>query len=175
MRHWFAGFLMLIALTTPGRGDDTPAKTACSHPGLERLKSLAGTWVEAGKDGKPTDTVISEIRVTAAGSAVHETLSPGQPDEMVSVYHLDKGDLVMTHYCTFGNQPRLKADADSSPNQLHFKFVGGSNVDPAKDMHIHETTLTFIDANHIEMAAVAWAGGKPSKAHCAKLALVRKK
>ena len=93
--------------------------------------------MEADKDGKPTDKVVSVVKVTAGGSAVQETLFPGQPMEMVSVYHLDKGDLVMTHYCVLGNQPRMKADPKSPANQIHWVFAGGTNLDPAKDTHMH--------------------------------------
>ena len=173
-RFWLGG-LVLLALTAAGRGDDTTSGKAPAHPGLERMKKLAGTWVAVGKDGKPTDQVVSVIKVTAAGSAVHETLFPGQPHEMVSVYHRDGEDLVMTHYCALGNQPRMKADPKSPPNQLHFQFAGGTNLDPAKDMHMHEGTLTFVDADHIEFAGVAWEGGKPSETHCGTMKLVRKK
>ena len=175
MQRMMAGGLMLIALTTGGRGDDAPAKTLPSNPGLERLKKLAGTWVEADKDGKPTDKVVSVVRVTAGGSTVHETLFPGQPQEMVSVYHLDKGDLVMTHYCVLGNQPKMKADPASPKNQIRWKFAGGTNLDPAKDAHMHEATVTFVDDDHIEVAGVAWVDGKPSDDHCGQMKLVRKK
>ena len=175
MQKMMTGALMLFVLTASGRSDDASAKTRPTNPGLERLKKLAGTWVEADKDGKPTDKVVSVVRVTAAGSAVHETLFPGQPQEMVSVYHLDKGDLVMTHYCALGNQPRMKADPKSPPDQIRFMFAGGSNFDPAKDMHMHEGTLKFVDDDHIEFSGVAWVNGKPAEDHCITLKLVRKK
>src|SRR5690242_9923644 len=102
-----AGGLMVIALAAGARGGDPPAKATTTNPNLDRLKALAGTWVEADKDGKPTDKVVSVVKVTAAGSTVHETLFPGTPMEMISVYHLDGADLVMTHYCALGNQPRM--------------------------------------------------------------------
>jgi hypothetical protein len=168
--------VIVIALGSGIRGDDkTGTAPSASQPGLERLKKLAGTWVAADQDGKPTDQVVSVIKVTAAGSAVQETLFPGQPHEMVSIYHRDGADLLMTHYCALGNQPRMKADPASPPNQLRFKFAGGTNLDPAKDMHMHEGTLTFIDDDHIEFNGVAWAGGKPAEDHCATMRLVRKK
>ena len=167
--------LLFIALGTSARAADAPAKTAPVHPGLEKIKALAGTWVEADKDGKPTDKVVSVIKVTAGGSAVTETLFPGQQQEMASVYHLDKGDLVMTHYCVLGNQPRMKADPKSPSNQIKFLFAGGTNLDPAKDMHMHEATLTFVDADHIEITGVAWVNGKPADDHCGGMKLVRKK
>ena len=41
------------------------------------MKKLVGTWLAVGEDGKPTDEVVSVIKVTAGGTAVHETLFPG--------------------------------------------------------------------------------------------------
>src|SRR5579884_1372977 len=133
------GGMLLLACVVAARGADKAAdKTppASTHPGFERLKKLASTWVMADADGKPTDQVVSVIRVTAGGSAVHETLFPGQRHEMISVYHLDGADLVMTHYCMLGNQPHMKADPNAPPNQLHFVFAGGTNLDPTKDKHM---------------------------------------
>ena len=109
MQRFLVGSLMAVAVVGGTLGGEKAAKSPAAVQ-LERLKALAGTWVAADKDGKPTDQVVSVIKVTAAGSAVQETLFPGQPHEMVSIYHLDKGDLVMTHYCALGNQPRMKAE-----------------------------------------------------------------
>jgi hypothetical protein len=173
-RTWIAG-LVVLTLAAGGRGDDAAAKAATTHPGLEKIKKLAGTWVEADKDGKPTDKVVSIVKVTAGGSAVQETYFPGQPMEMVSVYHLDKGDLVMTHYCVLGNQPRMKAEPGPKPNQIRWVFAGGTNLDPAKDAHMHGAVVTFVDDDHLEIAGEAWENGKPSEAHCGTMKLVRKK
>jgi hypothetical protein len=176
-RQFGIGGLLLLALTVMARGGDKDSNKAPAAPnaGLERMKKLAGTWVMADADGKPTEEIVSVIKVTAAGSAIHETLFPGQPHEMVSVYHCDGPDLIMTHYCALGNQPRMKADPKSPPNQICFKFAGGSNLDPAKDKHMHEGTLTFLDDDHIEFSGVAWENGKPIKGHDVKMKLVRKK
>ena len=176
-RTWVSG-LVLLAIAAVGRADDkggAKATAPTTHPGLERMKKMAGTWVAAGKDGKPTDQVISVVRVTAAGSAVHETLFPGQPHEMISIYYRDGADLMMTHYCALGNQPHMKADPNSPPNQLRFLFAGGTNLDPAKDKHMHEGTITFTDDDHIEWSGVCWEGGKPCIGHECNMKLVRKK
>jgi hypothetical protein len=170
-----AGAVLVLVLGAGARGQGPPAKAAPAHPGLEKLKALAGTWVEADKDGKATDKVASVFRVIGGGSTVHETIFPGTPMEMVSVYHLDGADLVMTHYCALGNQPRLKADPKSAPNQIKWNFAGGTNFDPAKDMHMHEGTLTFVNADTLEIAGVAWVDGKPAPDHCGTMRLVRKK
>lgn len=176
-RRTLLGCLTLAALTVTAAAGDPPTKApAKTHPAFETLKSLAGTWVEADKDGKPTDKVMSVIKVTAGGSAVHETFSPGQAMEMISVYHLDGPDLVMTHYCAVGNQPRVKLDPKASTaKKLVFKFAGGTNLDPAKDMHMHDSTITIKDADHIEAGGVGWVNGKPAEDHCGVSKLVRKK
>jgi hypothetical protein len=171
--------LLLIALQVTANGDDKangklpPAPT---NANLEKLKKLAGTWVATDKDGKATDQVVSIIKVTAGGSAVHETHFPGQPMEMVSVYTVEGQDLIMTHYCVLGNQPRLKADPKAPSNQIAFKFAGGANLDPKKDKHMHEGTVTIIDDDHIEISGVAWDGGAPLKDQCCEgKKLVRRK
>lgn len=177
-RRFLVCGLVLIALQAVTYGDDKTAKLppAPTNAGLEKMKKLAGTWVAADKDGKPTDQVVSIIKVTAGGSAVHETLFPGQPMEMISVYTADGPDLVMTHYCVLGNQPRMKADPKSPVNQICFKFAGGTNLNPKKDKHMHEATLTLVDDDHIELTGVAWENGAPAKEnYCDGMKLIRKK
>jgi hypothetical protein len=168
--------LLLLAVSLATHGEEKTGKLppVPANPAFEKMKKLAGTWLAVDEDGKPTDQVVSIIKVTAGGSAVHETLFPGQPQEMISIYTVDGPDLVMTHYCVLGNQPRLKADPNSSANQIIFQFAGGSNLDPAKDKHMHSATLTIVDDRHIEVAGVGWQGGAPAKDMCCGMKLVRK-
>lgn len=176
-KRFLAGGLALLVVVAGAFADGKPepARKPVPHKGLERLKKLTGTWVEADKDGKPTDKVVSVVKVIGGGSTVHETLFPGQAHEMVSVYHLDGDALVMTHYCALGNQPRMKASLKSPENKIHFEFAGGTNMDVAKDKHMHEATLTFVDDDHLEVAGVAWENGKPCAECCGVMKLVRKK
>src|SRR5262245_493981 len=165
-RQFWTGGLVLLALAAGAGADDkAAAKAPARHPGLERLKKLAGEWVATDAQGKPTAQVVTVYKVTAAGSAVHETVFPGAAHEMVTLYHLDGPDLVLTHYCAAGNQPRMKAAAGGPANKLDFQFAGGSNLDPAKDMHMHEATITFVDDDHIEWLWVGYQGGKPDPGH----------
>ena len=80
----------------------------------------------------------------------------------------------MTHYCVLGNQPRMKAYRDSPADQIRFQFDGGANLDPAKDKHMHEATLTIIDADHIELKGVGWEVA-PAKEMCCGQRFTRKK
>ena len=124
MRRLLGCPVLLLALQLAAYGDDKTGKLppVPTNSGLETMKKLAGTWLAADNDGKPTDQVVSIIKVTAGGSVVHETLFPGQPHEMVSIYTADGPDLVMTHYCVLGNQPRMKADPKSPANKISFQF-----------------------------------------------------
>jgi hypothetical protein len=171
-----AALMLTVSLASQG-GDKSAPKlpTPPTNAALEKMKKLAGTWLLADKDGKPTDQVASVIKVTAGGSVVHETLFPGQPHEMVSVYTVDGADLIMTHYCVLGNQPRMKADPKSAANQIVFRFAGGANLDPKKDKHMHEATLTIVDDDRLEVNGIGWENGAPAKEMCCGLKLVRKK
>jgi hypothetical protein len=174
------GLLVILTLSfsLASHGGDKAAPklpTPPTNTAFEKLKKLAGTWLLADKDGKPTDQVASIIKVTAGGSAVHETLFPGQPHEMISVYTVDGGDLIMTHYCVLGNQPRMKADPKSPANQIVWRFTGGANLDPKKDKHMHEATLTILDDDRLEVNGVGWENGAPAKEMCCGFKLVRKK
>lgn len=166
---------LVLSLALAGQGGEKTGKGPATNPALEKMKKLAGTWLVADKDGKATDQVASIIKVTAGGSAVHETLFPGQPMEMVSVYTVEGSDLILTHYCVLGNQPRMKADPKSPANQIIFKFAGGGNLDPKKDKHMHEATLTIVDEDHLEINGIGWENGEPAKEMCCGFKLVRKK
>lgn len=101
-------------------------------------------------------------KVTGAGSALVETMAPGSPYEMVSVYHMDGDKLVMTHYCGAGNQPHMALKPGKDANVLLFDFVSGSNMKPS-DMHMHRVTFTFVDADHVIADWQSYSDGKPGE------------
>jgi len=145
-------------------GEDTP-KAQAKNAQLEQMKKLAGEWLVVGEDGKPTTKIGATYRVTGGGSAVIETIFPGADEEMITMFYLDGNDLVLTHYCMLGNQPRMKADPKSAAGTISFKFDGGSNIDPSKDMHMHDAVFTFVDADHFKTAWTLWANGKAGDTH----------
>ena len=158
LRQFLVAGVLVAAVSAWAFADDKPADlpAAPSNAGFDKLKTLVGTWVKVDDAGKPTDEVVSIIKLTAGGSVVQETLFPGQPMEMISMYTADGDDLVMTHYCVLGNQPRMRAAAKTVGDELSFQFDGGANLNPQKDRHMHAAKLRFTDANHYEIDGTGW-------------------
>jgi hypothetical protein len=65
----------------------------------------------------------------------------------------------MTHYYALRNQPRMKLQNADARN-LHFMFVGGSNIDPMKDAYMRSLTISFVDKDHIIQKWTLFVGGK---------------
>jgi hypothetical protein len=160
---WAATALVVGAAAMGVQASDTAAAR------FDRLKALAGEWTKSGGDG----SVEATYRVTAGGSAVMETLFPGTPHEMVTVFTIDKGDLVLTHYCAEGNQPHMKADRGGDATSIAFKFDGGGNIKSPQDGHMHAASFAFKDADHLTSTWQCYKDGKPAEK--AEFDLVRKK
>jgi len=141
---------------------------------LDPLKKLAGEWVgKAGPSGGQAMDATVTYRVTANGSTVMETLFPGGPQEMVTMYTVDKGSLVLTHYCASGNQPHMTVRKGTAANELVFDFAGGSNINAAKDQFMHNAKMVFVDDDHLRSEWTDWKDGK--KAETMVFELERKK
>lgn len=163
----FVSLATPVALFSLAAQDDA----ATGAPSLATIKALAGRWVAAGEDGGATDQVVSEFRVTAGGSAVIETLFPGTEHEMITMYTQDGGDLVATHYCVLGNQPRFRARWEQSGGELVFECVGVGNLRAHTGEHMHEGRLLVQGSDRLRATWTASAEGKPG--HRAEFALVR--
>ncbi|MFN8138741.1 MAG: hypothetical protein U0R49_02965 [Fimbriimonadales bacterium] len=150
-------FLAAVSHTAPTTSADETAKRA-----FDKMKTLVGKW--EGKMGEGADAMPAtvEYKLTGSGSALVETLGPGSPFEMVSVYHMDGDNLVMTHYCGAGNQPSMKFKPAKDANVLFFDFVKGSNMKPT-DMHMHNVAFTFDGADHVTAVWQAYNNNKPAE------------
>jgi hypothetical protein len=155
--------LTTIALATLAVFAAGSAAAPRTTAALERLKSLEGTWtgpavwVKAGKKDGVEFTLA--YKVTSDGTAVIETMMPGTPGEMVTVYHVEDGRLALVHYCTAGNQPRMTLESSSDPDDLSFRCRGGTNM-TERDSHMHSARIRIVDANHIKGA---WSSVKAGR------------
>ena len=138
--------------------------------GFDLLKSLVGEWEGQMPDGSVTHV---SYRLTAAGSAIEETMDPGTEHEMVTMYHRDGENLMMTHYCAARNQPRMRAKPPAGGSKtLTFAFVDATSLAKPTDGHMHGLVLTVVDADHI---TESWTWRAEGKKESHDFALTRKK
>jgi hypothetical protein len=138
---------ILIALTVMASVSSSASAQSRATAGFEKLKSLAGEW-----QGKTSEGLMVEVsyKITSGGSALMETLKAADEAPMVTLYHLDSDSLLMTHYCSAGNQPRLRATVGAGEvKSLTFKFLDVTNLANPSDGYICGLSLTFVDKDHI--------------------------
>jgi hypothetical protein len=174
MNARIASCLLLVVVSTGGylvRAEEkqlVPAKQQ-----FEALKKLVGDWVEQDNDGKPTDKVVCSYRVTSSGSALHETLFPGTDHEMVTLYHLDGDRLVLTHYCSMGNQPHLRAEPSTDASRILFKFVSATNLKSPSEHHMDEASFEIGSPDRLKAEWISRKDGQ--NCHDVKFDLVRRR
>lgn len=129
--------LLLIASYALVAAPDTPA----SH--FDQLKKLAGTWEGKTAEGK---TVSVTLQVVSNGSALMQL---DQGENMVTMYHPDNDRLLMTHYCSAHNQPRMQAEVSPDGKRFTFNFLDATNLATPDAGRMQRMVLTIEDANHV--------------------------
>jgi hypothetical protein len=167
MRHTKTIAALVVLSAAAAGGADTAVD---GRAALDRIKRLAGTWegTVAKPDGPPG---VVTYELTAGGNSVVEKLFTGTAHEMLTVYHLDRGTLLATHYCAMGNQPLMKLER-ATADELQFGFAGGTNLDPEKDIHIHQGRLRFTGEGRLESEWDVFDG--PKKTTSNRFFLARK-
>jgi hypothetical protein len=121
---------------------------------LGAVAALEGSWEGKSPDGQ---TGTSSFAVSSAGSVVVERMMEGTDHEMTNMYSLDGNDLVMTHYCAAGNQPRMRASGIED-GKIDFRYDGVQDLKAADEMYMGEMTLVIVDEDHIEQHWRAYRG-----------------
>ena len=136
------------------------------NPGWEKMKSLVGDWQgsysghEHGADGSGVPVRVS-YKLVSNGTTLLESISAMGEADMVTMYHPDGDRLLMTHYCSEGNQPRMRAEASSAdPKSLAFSYVDATNLASPQAMHMTRLVVTFKDADHFVQEWTSTAAGK---------------
>ena len=118
---------------------------------FDSLTRLSGTWTG-------TDTFGNRARITfrtaSAGTVLISELvkpndqQPAQQEDMISMIHVDGTRLLLTHYCSAGNQPRMKATASPDGKTITFEFVDGTNIASPATPHMQRVVLKLLAPNH---------------------------
>lgn len=108
----------------------------------ERFKKLEGSW-----EGKSTKgwTDRETYRTIAGGSCVmHQSFEAHPGEQMATMVHLDGDRLMLTHYCSAKNQPRLLAtEASDDGKSVTFTFLDGTNMASREKGHMDKVVYTF--------------------------------
>jgi hypothetical protein len=164
--------LIASLAVTAALSAQTSGGAGAAAQGFNKLKALDGEWIDVDGVFGTKGAVAVTYHVSGGGHTVVETFPLNQPEEMVTVYHMDGNDLVLTHYCSGGNQPHMRSKGLQG-DALMFDFDGGSNIDPGKSSHMHSVKIEFLSADEIRGTWSNWSNGKAD--HTASFRVVRKK
>ncbi len=138
----FRAFLMMALALAAGSGQGG------SGSAFALLKELAGTW-EA--DSPAGGKLSANIVLVSKGTAIEETIGTPQDNE-VSLYTLQGGRTLMTHYCAMtvpGHQVRLESTVPpGKPREFTFTFMSATNLASPADPHMTRMILRPVDADH---------------------------
>lgn len=135
--------LLPMSVSTTETGDkknEIEAETV-----FEALKDgLVGEWTgEISHSGEPVEAT---FYLTGNDSAMVEYIRrPQKPAaSMSTVYHLADEHLQLTHYCSFQNQPRLRA-ASVSPDgkTIDFELLDVSNLTRSGNRYTHRMRISM--------------------------------
>ena len=107
---------------------------------FDEMKSLVGVW---HKEGVNNPTFLVSFELIANRSVLVETWLYKGKKHSFTMYHLDNENLMATHYCPQGNQPRLTLSKNSTINSLKFSFLDATNLIDLADSHQHSLGFEF--------------------------------
>ena len=142
-------FSLLVLLSVAGLAQQ-PAQRS-----FTAIKSLAGDWNGKSSEG---DVRVS-FEIVSSGSALMSRLRSDHAN-MVTMFHLDGDQLLMTHYCDAGNQPRMKAAASPDGKAISFDFLDTTNLQPGQPGHMKRLVIAFQSPDHHTETWVFDANGK---------------
>lgn len=166
--------LSFLAFSTLGYSGSDQMPVIEGSKEFNKMKMLVGSWQgesEMGPEGKPEKMNV-EYKLTSNNSVILETLDPGTPHEMVSVYHDLNGKLIMTHYCALGNQPIMELKS-SDENNIFLDFAAKNNLDPKKEPHMHSLNIVFEDEDTVIQNWTHQDSSGEQQTHTLKLSRVK--
>lgn len=164
------GLAVAIALSTVyvGRAERPGAELGplgAASETFERLKDLVGEWTGAWEPGSmPTRVVYS---LTGNGSVLVEDYRIDDTT-MSTLYHLDGEELMLTHYCSKANQPRMRATSLGEDGPL--EFVAFDVTNNLTGGYSKALTLELIDRDRI---SISYTGSRTGGTSGVRLRRVR--
>jgi hypothetical protein len=160
MKTSAACLLLFLTVAAAAAPRTPPPPTAQEAKALyQALTRLSGRWASKSTKGW---TETSTFEVIAKGSAVvNRSRFEGEPnDGMLTVFHLDGGRLLLTHYCEARNQPTLVASKiGNGGKHVEFTFVSATGLRSPDAGHMHSMVLDLVDGDHFRSRWSWFAAG----------------
>lgn len=115
--------------------------------GFAKIQSLVGQW--QGKLPNGDDIEISYEQIN--GGAIVERYRSKDPMwwNMSTAYHLDNEKIMMSHYCSWGNHPRMSAAVETTEiEKIDFNFIDIAKNEPDNG-YMRDLVIEFIDSDHL--------------------------
>ena len=156
--QFFLMATLIAASTALPAADLKPAQTTDAGAAFARLKTLVGQWEATTSSGK----VHLSYELVSGDTALLERESSETMPSMVTLYYVDGGRLLLTHYCMVGNQPRMQAKAfNSGTGELDFQFLDATNLATPGAGHMHNAKIRIVDDSHLVSEWQFYENGKP--------------
>lgn len=112
----------------------------------KNLASLQGCWRGASRDGVPSEV---SYELASDGTALLETQWVEGFPPLLTVYYMDGKDLAAHHFCSLGNQVRMRAKASEDGRQVSFRYRDATNLPRGKRTVMIGTSVQFEDQDRI--------------------------
>jgi len=158
----------LIAVCAPSQAKGPTNSQRNDAHIFEKFKALAGTFVEVEVEGRPA---IIEYRLISRGTALTETwiMPAGQyganGKRELTVFHMDNGVLVATHYCAAGIHPSMILDPESPSGEYNFTARNIANLSSSDQSHNSGFGYTFESDDTVYRSEEWTVSGKKQLSH----------
>jgi hypothetical protein len=162
--------LFIGAITV--RADEKPSaapSTQPTHPNTpawrayERFLSMAGQkWEGHSTQGWTEQLSYSSVAGDSCVMEQSEMAGDGPHEHMVTMFHMDGDDLMLTHYCAAKNQPRMRAtEISDDGSEMLFTFVDGTNMPQGRDTpHMDKARIKFTGDGAMQSQWTFYSKGK---------------
>jgi hypothetical protein len=131
----------LLLCSVAARANNSVAPAA-----FEQLKTLVGEWEGSNSAGKVTAT----YTLVSGETALMERLKSANEPEMITMYTVDGDHILITHYCSAGNQPQMKTETmTGKADKYTFTLLRVNGMKSPNEAHMVGLVLTLSDKDHL--------------------------
>ena len=166
-------FLSLVIGPLGSSAGEYQMGSATHSKNFEKMKELVGVWEGTMDMGKGMVAIKATYELTSAGNAILERLFVGLPHEMITVYYDYNVKLVMTHYCSLGNQPHMELVNHGENNLLFVLSEKNPGLSSVKETHMHSLNISFDNKDHITHTWSLYENGEKKSDSVIKLTRIK--